>query len=125
MNTTKTTKRDGEYRVRLFVDGFYQAGADYFTTDKQDAIDTAIQMVKNGGISDKTTDFAIDEQADFDSELVMYDVCNDYSLSEITTDFNPEEYRTKRHEKGTLYIHKKYNEVHYLLGVKGLGGQYL
>jgi len=68
MNTTKITYVDGEYRVRLFVGGKYQAGADYFTTDRQDAKDTAIQMVK-GGISDKTTDFAKDEQCDYEEEL--------------------------------------------------------
>lgn len=68
MITTKTTKQDGEYRVRLFIDGEYQAGADYFTTDKQDAKDTAAAMVANGAPSDKTTDFAISEQAEYNEE---------------------------------------------------------
>jgi hypothetical protein len=127
MNTTKTTKQDGEYRVRLFVDGIYQAGADYFTTDKQDAKDTADKMELNGVESDKTTDFAIDEQADFDAEndLVMYDVCNDYSLSPITTEFDPKLYKTRKHDLGMLYIHKEYNEVHYLKAKAGLDGQYI
>lgn len=69
MNTTKITKQDGEYRVRLFANGAYQAGADYFTSDKQDAIDTAKHMQINGGITDKTTSFAIEEQADFDEMI--------------------------------------------------------
>lgn len=69
MNTAKTTKKDGEYRVRLFVDGVYQAGADYFTTDKQDAKDTAKQMILNGGLSDKTTEFAVEEQIAFNEEI--------------------------------------------------------
>lgn len=68
MNTTKTTKQGGEYRVRLFVDGIYQAGADYYTNDKQDAEGTAAHMIANGGISDKTTDFAIEEQVDYNEE---------------------------------------------------------
>lgn len=125
MKSTRVTNKDGEYRVRLFIDDVYQAGADYFTTDKQDAKDTADQMILNGGVSDKTTDFAIDEQSDYESEMVMYDVCNDYSLAEITTDFNPAEYRTKKHPLGTIYIHKEYNEIHYLFGNSGLDGKYL
>lgn len=74
MNTTKITwdKEFGEYRVRLFVDGVYQAGADYFTDDKQDAESTAKHMELNGGISDKTTDFAKDEQEDYDNETNRY-----------------------------------------------------
>ena len=127
MNTTKTTKQDGEYRVRLFVDGVYQAGADYFTTDKQDAKDTAEKMELNGVESDKTTDFAIDEQVDFDAEndLVMYDVCNDYSLAPIETEFDPKLYKTRKHAMGTIYIHKKHNEIHYFKGRNGLDGKYL
>lgn len=127
MNTTKTTKQDGEYRVRLFVDGVYQAGADYFTNDKQDAKDTAKQMELNGCESDKTMDFAIDEQKDFDEEngMIMYDVCNDYSLDPATTDFDPAKYRTQKHSMGIIYIHKEYNEIHYLKGNKGLDGKYL
>jgi hypothetical protein len=55
-----------EYRVRLFIDNVYQAGADYFTDDKQDANDTADHMVRNAGQSDKTTDFAREEQFAYD-----------------------------------------------------------
>jgi len=66
IKTTKTTRQDGEFRVRLFIDGVYQAGADYFTDDKEDAQVTAAMMVKNGTETDKTTDFAKSEQADFD-----------------------------------------------------------
>jgi hypothetical protein len=81
----------------------------------------------DGVESDKTTDFAIDEQADFDAEndLVMYDVCNDYSLSPITTEFDPKLYKTRKHDLGILYIHKEYNEVHYLKAKAGLDGQYI
>lgn len=129
MNTTKIiyNREYEEYRVRLFVNGVYQAGADYFTDDRDDAIATAKHMEAKGCISDKTN-FAKDEQAEFDEEessLVMYDVCNDYSLDEITTDFNPEDYRTEEHEMGTIYIHKEYDELHYLKGKKGLSGRYL
>ncbi len=70
MNTTKTRCNDGEYRVRLFVDGVYQAGADYFTDDRDDAIATAELMRQQGGISDKTTDFAKAEQADYDEDVI-------------------------------------------------------
>jgi len=65
--TTKITKTDDEFRVRLFIDGEYQAGADYFTDDREDAKGTAAAMIETAGFSDKTTDFAVDEQADFDS----------------------------------------------------------
>ena len=125
MKTTKTTSHDGEYRVRLFVDGEYQSGADYFTTDKQDAKDTALAMTKSGGISDKTTDFAKDEQADYESELIIYDVCNDYSLDTCTTDFESADYKKVKHSLGTIYIHKEYDEIHYLKAVKGLEGKFL
>jgi hypothetical protein len=66
---TKITKNDNEYRVRLFIDGIYQAGADYFTDDHQDAKDTASGMARNASQSDKTTDFAKAEQSDFDNGL--------------------------------------------------------
>jgi hypothetical protein len=66
--TTKITKSDDEFRVRLFIGGEYQAGADYFTDDREDAKGTAAAMIETAGISDKTTDFAKDEQADFDAE---------------------------------------------------------
>ncbi len=45
--TTKITKHDGEYRVRLFIDGVYQTEADYFTDDKADACATAEKMRAN------------------------------------------------------------------------------
>lgn len=71
MNTVKISHNEeyNEYRVRLFVDGAYQAGADYFTDDKQDAKETAKHMKAFGGLSDKTTDFAKTEQADFDLDI--------------------------------------------------------
>ena len=68
MNTTKISKADGEYRIRLFIDGQYQAGADYFTDDKQDAIETAAAMQRKAGLSDKTTENAKAEQAEYDAE---------------------------------------------------------
>ena len=67
MNTTKISKVDGEFRVRLFIDNVYQAGEDYFTNDKTDAENTATVMRRDGVESDKSTDFAIDEQADFEA----------------------------------------------------------
>ena len=45
--TTKRTRRDGEYRVRLFIDGEYQPGADYFTDDLDDAKATAKSMERD------------------------------------------------------------------------------
>jgi hypothetical protein len=91
--TTKITATYGEYRIRLFMDGIYQAGADAFEADITSAKATAAAMVeyatKNQCESDKTTDFAKDEAADYAEEsgegeadeTVLYDVCNDYSLS--------------------------------------------
>jgi hypothetical protein len=129
MNTTKTTYNQDydEYKVRLFVDGVYQSGADYFTNDKQDARDTAKRMIADGGISDKTTDFAINEQKDFDEEndFIMYDVCNDYSLDEITTEFKSEDYKTENVRGGVVYRHKENKEIHYFKGKKGLSGKHL
>ena len=60
---TKTTKNDGEYRVRLFVDGNYQAGSDYFTDCKIDAKETAKAMVDNC-----TSDTTKEENVDDDTE---------------------------------------------------------
>jgi len=65
---TKITKNAGEYRVRLFINNEYQAGADYFTDCKEDATDTAKLMKENGGFSDKSQNAAIEEQADFEEE---------------------------------------------------------
>lgn len=131
--TTKTTKHDGEYRVRLFINGEYQAGADYFTDDKQDARDTAAHMQANGTYSDKTTDFAIAEQADYnaeteaeaEAETVLYDVCNDYSLSVATDTMDVRQYNAQTTADGIIYRCKRTGEVHYYRGVDGLGGQYL
>jgi hypothetical protein len=66
----KRTKADGEYRLRLFIDGEYQAGADYFTADLEDAKLTAEHMINNAYISDKECETAIDEQADYDEERI-------------------------------------------------------
>ena len=139
--TTKTTKYDGEYRVRLFINGEYQAGADYFTDDKQDARDTAAHMQANGTYSDKTTDFAIAEQADYnaeaeaetetetetetDDETVLYDVCNDYSLSVADNPVDARQYNAQPTADGIIYRCKRTGEVHYYRGVDGLDGQYL
>ena len=62
--STRISKEDGEFRVKLFIDGVYQAGADYFTDDKKDANRTAMDMIVRGGISDKTTSFAKSEMQD-------------------------------------------------------------
>jgi len=45
-HSVKTTIRkvDGEYQVRLYVDGKINKEATYFTSDKQDAINTARVM---------------------------------------------------------------------------------
>lgn len=42
--TTKIWYRDGECRVKLYHDGVYQPGADYFTNDREDAMQTAAKM---------------------------------------------------------------------------------
>ena len=59
------------------------------------------------------------------SKFVLYDVCNDYSLDPRTTEFNEADYRTKIRNGGVIYIHKKYDEIHYYLGEKGLNGRNL
>jgi len=67
--TTKTTEQDGKYRVRLFIDGIYQAGGDYFTDDKEDAETTAKNMRKNPIPTDKTDENAIREQQEYDQSV--------------------------------------------------------
>ena len=64
----KTTKSNGEYRLRLFINGEYQAGADYFTDCKEDARETERLMFRFGAFSDKTHPIAISEQIDYDNE---------------------------------------------------------
>lgn len=44
VRTTKISKQNGEYRVRLFNNGEYQEGCDYFTEDHDDAIGAAKRM---------------------------------------------------------------------------------
>ena len=131
--TTKTTKKDGEYRVRLFIDGKYQAGADYFTDDKADAIKTGSAMIRTAVESDKATDEALSEQSDYDNEteneldVVIFDVCNDYSLDIAPDQSEPDYnlYRMIRSEQGFVYIHKEYNEIHYLKACRIFNGEYL
>lgn len=55
---------------------------------------------------------------------VFYDVCNDYSLAQrddVPNDLS--KYRKVECPMGTLYVHKEYDELHYLEGVAGLNGQ--
>ncbi len=63
--TTKTSKKDGEYRVRLFLDGVYQPGGDYFTDDAADAKATAAAMIAKAVPTDKTTEEARVELEDY------------------------------------------------------------
>lgn len=52
----------------------------------------------------------------------MYDVCNDYTLD--PTDEQPDMnlYRTFEGFGGTVYVHKKHEEIHFFKGKKGLQG---
>ena len=139
--TTKTSKTtEGEYRVRLFIDGIYQAGADYFATDKAEASATAALMIERACQSDKTTDFAKAEAADYAEEcceqddaqdeapaLVWYDVCNDYTLDERSepTDLASME-KTEAAacalRQGSLFWNE-HGELVYFLGKSGLNGK--
>lgn len=50
--TIKKCKDTGEYIVRLHVNGVYHAAANYYTPDKEDAVSTAREMVRQAtGIS--------------------------------------------------------------------------
>ena len=125
--TTKTTRSpSGEYRVRLFIDGVYQEGADYFTDDKRDSVETAKQMIAGACLSDKTAPEAIKEREAFDGEGVVYDVCSDYTLDEATPETiaatNWSDYIKRPCSLGDVYTHTAYNEVHYLIGRAGLAG---
>ena len=51
-NVTAKVYRDSEwneFRVRFYFDGILNEDADYFTTDKEDAIESANFAVKSGG----------------------------------------------------------------------------
>jgi hypothetical protein len=50
-----------EYRVRLFINGEYQAGSDYFTDCKIDAKETAKEMEKKALLSDLNNETAKEE----------------------------------------------------------------
>ena len=68
---TRISESDGEYRVRLFIDGEYQAGADYFTDDVAEAHETAKAMEEDAHLSDKDSDVARDEARDFVEDAIM------------------------------------------------------
>ena len=126
--TTKTTyNRDyNEYRVRLFVDGVYQAGADYYTDDKEDAKNTATSMEQTGKESDKASPVAYLEQIEYALETGgFYDVCNDYSLDIAVTAPNMASYTIKPHGPGLILEHTEYKEIHYYVGKPGLQGKIL
>ena len=64
-----------EFRIRMFHRGDYQAGADYFTDDF-DEVQAMVSDISNWGtgtatslLPDPTTDYAIDEQADYDQYI--------------------------------------------------------
>lgn len=64
MKATAKTTRTGwgdEIRVRFFINGVHQAGADYFCDDKEEAKDAVKAFLLNPKYSDKTSDFAKDE----------------------------------------------------------------
>lgn len=128
MNTTKTTYNNeyNEYRVRLFVDGEYQAGADYFTDDKKDAASTAKYMRDNGLASDKTSAFAIDELETYLRENgCLYDVCNDYSLDVCFNEPILTGYDKEFFDGGIVYREIATGEIHYYLAAHGLDGKTL
>ena len=68
---TRISELDGEYRVRLFIDGEYQAGADYFADDIEEATETAKAMEEDAHLSDKTSDVARGEVRDFVEDAIM------------------------------------------------------
>ena len=64
-----------EFRIRMFHQGNYQAGGDYFTDD-WDEVQAMVGDISNWGtgtttslLPDPTTDYAISEQADYDQHL--------------------------------------------------------
>ena len=81
-NYTSKIKHDkdwNEYRVRFFIDGVYQAGGDYYTEDKEDAVATAQNLCASGfGATDKNDEAAIEEQKDFynDKDLHALMLCH-------------------------------------------------
>ena len=93
---TKTTKNDGEYRVRLFVDGNYQAGSDYFTDCKIDAKETAKAMVDNctsdttkeENVDDETRAIRKGEQEDFEeiTEHTIWTATQDLDIDNLETE---------------------------------------
>lgn len=82
--------------------------------------DQMVQWVK------KWYEWNIEQEED---DGVMYDVCNDYSLDPVEPgtmkNFKEGDYIKKKTPYGLLYIHKKYKEIHYLKGKKGMTGKHI
>lgn len=95
----KVYKEDGEYCVKVFKDGEYHEDADYYTDDKDDAMDTAKDMLRSNleedspelGISgdekkigdaekDLLTDIDEIESEESDADLDDMDVSDDEML---------------------------------------------
>jgi len=68
-STKITRNEEGEYRVRLFIEGEYQPGSDYFTDCKIDAKETAKEMERNAFLSDLSTYIAKEEMEDYKEEM--------------------------------------------------------
>lgn len=55
--------------------------------------------------------------------MMLYDVCNDYSLDPSLSDPNWSLYRKDRTPNGVALVHKEYEELHYFYGPVGLEGR--
>jgi hypothetical protein len=66
-----------EYRVRLFINGEYQAGSDYFTDCKIDAKETAKHMKENAFFSELNNETAKEEMNQWIQDSIDLDEWSD------------------------------------------------
>ena len=116
---TRISELDGEYRVRLFIDGEYQAGADYFTDDVAEAHETAKAMEEDAHLSDKDSDVARDEARDFVEDAIMRP---DLDEVEVPEDLVADDARLPVEEMRGLTADEAFQQHHATSGAGAMGG---
>jgi len=83
-------------------------------------------------VADDVREIRESEMSDYKAEtgekMVVYDVCNDYTLDVANIsidDIDLDEYSEWHVTQGTIYKHKEYKELHYFVGPAGLDGEEL
>ena len=82
--TTRTVKADGEFKVKLFIDGVYQVNCDYFTDDQEDARQTAEQMTLHAGKNDTPLVILKDVRGQKSLDYTLYSFDGESGNIEVT-----------------------------------------